>query len=56
MNWGHAINYLNMLIAEYSSIGWAGQFGLQLVLLPLKRRIDAGERTEALYNKIMECK
>lgn len=55
MNWEQAINHLNMLIAEYSAIGWAGQFGLKLVLLPLKRRLDAGERSEGLYNEIMQC-
>ena len=55
MDWGRAGNYLNMLIAEYAAIGWAGQFGLQLVLLPLKRRLDAGERTETLYHEIMQC-
>lgn len=55
MDWERAANYLNMLIAEYAAIGPAGQFGLQLTLLPLKRRLDAGERTEALYNEIMQC-
>ena len=55
-NWEQAINYLNMLIAEYCSIGWTGQFGLQTVLLPLKKRLDKGERSDELYEEIMECK
>lgn len=55
MDWERAINYLNELIAEYANIGFSGQFGLHLVLLPLKRRYDAGERTIELYNAIMQC-
>ncbi len=55
MDWERAENYLNMMIAEYSALGWAGQFGLRYVLLPLKRRFDAGERTERLYLEIMQC-
>lgn len=55
MDWERAENHLNMLIAEYSALGWReGQFGLY-VLLPLKRRFDAGERTENLYQEIMQC-
>lgn len=54
-DWQEAENYLNMLIAEYVAIGPAGSFGLRLTLLPLKKRFDSGERTEELYNEIMEC-
>lgn len=55
MDWEHAENYLNMLIAEYAMIGFAGSFAMNLTLLPLKRRFDAGERTQKLYDEIMEC-
>jgi len=55
MDWERAINYLNSLIDEYVAIGWAGSLGLYLTLLPLKRRYDDGERTETLYNEIMQC-
>lgn len=55
MDWERAKTYLNSLIAEYAAIGWAGQFGLNIVLLPLKRRFDGGERTQALYDEIMQC-
>lgn len=52
--WKEAIHYLNMVIAEYASIGWTGQFGLQGVLIPLKKRFDKGERTRELYDAIMK--
>lgn len=52
--WKEAIHYLNMVIVEYASIGWAGQFGLNGVLVPLKKRFDKGERTRELYDAIMK--
>ena len=55
LDWEFAKNTLNMWIAEYASIGFAGQLGLQTVLLPLKRRFDAGERSKELYDEIMKC-
>lgn len=55
MDWDKAENYLNMLIEEYKSIGCTGLFALSLTLIPLKNRLDKGERTESLYNEIMEC-
>lgn len=55
LNWKEAENYLNMLIAEYTNIGFAGTFGLLLTLLPLKQRLDDGERTHGLYEEIMNC-
>lgn len=54
-DWEQAENYLNSLIAAYAAIGWAGQFGLQMFLLPLKKRLDAGERSANLYADIMKC-
>ena len=55
MDWARAEAWLNELIAAYVSLGWAGSFGLHLTLLPLKRRLDAGERTQDLYDAIMRC-
>lgn len=52
--WREAENLLNMYIAECTAIGWAGSFALNLSLLPLKTRLDAGERTQGLYDEIME--
>ena len=54
--WDKALEYLNTLIVEYASIGWSGRFGLDGVLIPLKRRYENGERTRKLYDEIMECK
>ena len=51
--WDKAIAHLNMYIVEYASIGWAGQFGLNGVLVPLKKRFDKGERTRELYDAMM---
>lgn len=53
--WEEAENYLNSLIAEYVLIGLPGKLGLELTLLPLKRRIKSGERTDELYTEIMNC-
>lgn len=53
--WAKAIDYLNTLIIEYASIGMAGRFGLDGVLIPLRKRYESGERTRELYEAIMEC-
>lgn len=55
MDWERAEAWLNQMIAAYAALGPAGSFGLYLTLLPLKRRFDTGERTQALYDEIMEC-
>ena len=55
VDWERASKYLDEMIEAYRDIGWAGVFGLNLVLLPLKRRLELGERTEELYERIMEC-
>lgn len=53
-NWKEAQEHLDFLITEYRIIGWAGSFGL-MTLLPLKERLDSGERTRELYEEIMAC-
>lgn len=55
VNWEKAEKHLNYIIGEYEAIGTAGWFGLNLTLLPLKRRLDFGERSEELYTAIMAC-
>lgn len=55
LDWDRAINYLKELICTYFDIGPAGYFGLQVVLLPLMKRYEGGERTRELYNDIMAC-
>lgn len=54
MDWDRAKAYLDMMISEYESLGVSGLFGLIVVLYPLKRRLDSGERTLDLYERIME--
>ena len=54
-DWKKAVDHLNMLIVEYASIGFAGTFGLNVVLVPLKKRYDSGERSRELYDEIMSC-
>ena len=53
--WEEAEKHLNLFIAEYASIGFPGTFGLQGILVPLKKRFDSGERTRKLYEEIMEA-
>lgn len=53
-DWKEAEAHLNLYIAEYANIGWGGSFGLNGVLLPLKRRYDRGERTYDLYRAMMD--
>ena len=51
--WQKAIQYLETMIVEYASIGMSGRFGLDAVLVPLRKRYEAGERTRKLYDEIM---
>lgn len=51
--WEAAIKNLEMYIVEYASIGWTGQFALQAVLIPLRKRYENGERTRELYDAMM---
>lgn len=54
-DWLYAYDHLNMVIAEYTAAGTAGLAALYMILLPLKRRYDAGIRTRELYNEIVNC-
>lgn len=54
MDWEKAEKYLNDMIQAYTEIGLAGTFGLTLTLKPLKARFDKGERTQELYDAIMD--
>ncbi len=53
--WHEAREHLNAVIAEYVDVGIVGSFALKLTLLPLKHRLDGGERTDELYDEIMGC-
>lgn len=39
---------------DYAALGISGYLAIQSLVLPLKRRYDRGERTEALYKEIMD--
>jgi uridine kinase len=55
MDWERAKNHLNEMLANYVAIGWPGRFAIDGVILPLKARLNKGERTRELYDEIMGC-
>ena len=55
LDWERAEQWLNEVISEYEALGPVGVFGLLAVLLPLRGRLISGERTQDLYDRIMEC-
>lgn len=55
LDWKKAEDHLNFMIDEYKSIGTRGIFSLTLTLYPLKQRYNSGERTQELFDEIMEC-
>lgn len=55
MDWAAAEKYLADLISAYLSIGAAGYPGLAGFLMPMKARLEAGERSRELYDAIMAC-
>lgn len=53
--WKEAIDHLNRLIKVYFDMGEIGKIRLDLALIPLRDRLNSGERTEDLYEDIMDC-
>lgn len=53
LNWEEAENYLYVMKKAYEDIGWNGSFALSLVINPLVKRFEAGERTTELHEEIM---
>lgn len=53
LNWNEAEHYLQTCEAAYTAIGKAGLFALIYVISPLRERFNSGERTEELYEAIM---
>ncbi len=53
-NWEEAENHLKDCKGVYISIGYSGVFVLNLLILPLESRFLSGERSEDLYNSIMD--
>lgn len=54
LDWEKAKAHLDEAEREYRAIGASGKFGLHLVILPLQERYERGERTQWLYDDIME--
>lgn len=55
MDWAAAEKYLADLMGAYLAIGTAGFPGLTGFLMPLKARLEKGERSRELYDAIMAC-
>jgi len=54
MDWNEAEEYLKTCESVYTEIGTAGFFALKYVIRPLRDRFNMGERTQELYDEIME--
>ena len=53
MDWAGVEKYLEMLIELYKLIKCTDLYFYRGVLMPLKERLDGGERTMELYREIM---
>lgn len=53
-DWEKARRVLHEKMMDYAALGISGYVAIQTLVLPLKRRYDRGERTEALYKEIMD--
>lgn len=54
LDWEIAEEHLKEAEEAYTEIGSAGYFALNCVIRPLRDRFNKGERTEELYNLIMD--
>jgi hypothetical protein len=54
MDWGKAEEHLKCCESAYAEIGSAGLFAMRFTINPLRDRFNKGERTQELYNEIME--
>jgi len=54
VDWCKAEEHLTACEKVYAVIESAGYLVLNYVIYPLRERLDKGERTEELYNEIME--
>ena len=53
-DWAAAENAVNDILSKYTPSGYMGKI-IYPVLLPLKERLEAGERTADLFNAIVEA-
>jgi hypothetical protein len=56
LNWDEAEKCLKTCESAYTEIGSAGMWALRFSIMPLRDRFNKGERTQELYNEIMEIK
>lgn len=54
LDWKEAEEHLKAAEEAYTGIGSAGYFALNIVIRPLRDSFNNGERTEELYNLIMD--
>lgn len=54
LDWNKAEEHLKSAEQAYASIGSPGMFALNYVIRPARGRFNDGERTEELYNEIMD--
>ena len=54
MDWKRAESHLYFIKGAYASIGVSGNPAMVLTIMPLEKRLAAGERTQELYDEIME--
>lgn len=54
LDWKKAEEHLYNVLNLYKSIGFTGTFALSITINPLVKRFESGERTEELYDEIME--
>ena len=53
-DWTAAENAVDDILSKYAPGGYIGKI-IYKVVLPLKERLEAGERTPELYNAIVEA-
>jgi hypothetical protein len=51
--WNEAEKHLYEMKKAYEEIGFVGSFGLSLVINPAVKRFESGERTQDLFDEIM---
>jgi hypothetical protein len=56
VDWNKAEQYLKDCEAAYTEIGRAGMIAMICVISPLRDRFNSGERTQELYEEVMEIK
>lgn len=54
MDWEQAESWLKEIEQMYTEIGSSGYLALTIVIRPLRDRFNKGERTQELYDEIME--